>query len=102
MRGVIELFALIVQTADDKGWLSNEHFSVDGTLIQAWASYKSSVRKGGKNDDDDDNNNAGANFKGQTRSNDTHASSTDGVVRRCPCHCCHNRLSDLAEQALAD
>ena len=77
---IIELFGLIVETADRKGWLSNEHFSVDGTLIQAWASHKSFVPKGSK-DDDDDNNNAGADFKGQTRSNDTHESRTDGDAR---------------------
>ena len=34
---IIELFNHIVKTADRKGWLSGEHFSVDGTLIQAWA-----------------------------------------------------------------
>ena len=87
---IIELFALIVQTADDKGWLSNEHFSVDGTLIQAWASHKSFVRKDESDNDidgsgdqraGDTTNNAGADFKDQTRSNATHASSTDGDAR---------------------
>ena len=78
---IIELFSLIVQTANDKGWLSNEHFSVDGTLIQAWASHKSFVPKEESGKDDDDNNNAGADFKGQTRSNATHESSTDDDAR---------------------
>jgi transposase len=53
-----------------KPLLSDEHFSVDGTLIEAWASQKSFRPKGG----DDD---GGANFHGQKRKNDTHASSTD-------------------------
>lgn len=52
--------------------LSDEHFSVDGTLIEAWASHKSFRPKDGSGDGD-----GGANFHGQTRKNDTHASTTD-------------------------
>jgi Transposase domain (DUF772) len=52
--------------------LSDEHFSVDGTLIEAWASQKSFRPKDGSGDDDD-----GANFHGQKRRNDTHASTSD-------------------------
>ena len=84
---IIELFNLIVETADHQGWLSSEHFSVDGSLIQAWASHKSFVLKGGKDDDSDNNSNnssnndLGADFRGQTRSNDTHESSTDADAR---------------------
>src|SRR5437773_3853276 len=55
-----------------KPLLSDEHFSVDGTLIEAWASHKSFRPKDGSGDDDD-----GANFHGQKRKNDTHASVTD-------------------------
>ncbi len=51
--------------------LSRDHFSVDGTLIEACASLKSFKPKDGSGDDD------GENFHGQRRSNDTHASSTD-------------------------
>jgi transposase len=51
--------------------MSDEHFTVDGTLIEAWASQKSFQRKDGKIDGD------GANFRGQQRRNDTHASTTD-------------------------
>jgi hypothetical protein len=51
---------------------SDEHFSVDGTLIEAWASHKSFRPKDGSGDGDD-----GANFHGQKRKNDTHASVTD-------------------------
>jgi transposase len=53
-----------------KPLLSDEHFSVDGTLIEAWASQKSFRPKDGSGDD-------GANFHGQTRKNDTHRSTTD-------------------------
>ncbi|RBB62856.1 transposase, partial [Xanthomonas oryzae] len=37
---VVALFNEVVEMADAKGWLSGEHFSVDGTLIQAWAGHK--------------------------------------------------------------
>lgn len=85
---VIEFFNEVLKIADNKQWLSGEHFSVDGTLIQAWAGHKSFVRK----DDDDAGGGAdgglgadatrdGGNFKGQRRSNDTHESTTDGDAR---------------------
>jgi transposase len=62
----IELFNHIVETAGRKGWLSGEHFSVDGTLIQAWASHRSFVRKDGGGDDDDAGNKStgSTSFKG--------------------------------------
>src|SRR3954469_10415055 len=50
--------------------MSDEHFTVDGTLIEAWASQKSFQRKDGGSDGD------GRNFHGQERKNDTHASTT--------------------------
>ena len=55
-----------------KPLLSDEHFSVDGTLIEAWASQKSFRPKDGSGDAD-----GGTNFHGQQRKNDTHASTTD-------------------------
>ena len=55
-----------------KPLLSDEHFSVDGTLIEAWGSQKSFRPRDGSGDDDD-----GANFHGQKRKNDTHASTSD-------------------------
>ena len=73
---VIELFNHVLQSADAHGWLSGEHFSVDGTLIQAWASHKSFVRKDGIDGDQ-----GGGSFKGQTRSNETQESSTDVDVK---------------------
>ena len=54
-----------------KPLLSDEHFSVDGTLIEAWASHKSFKPKQAETDDD------GSNFHGQLRKNDTHQSTTD-------------------------
>jgi transposase len=59
-----------------KPLLSDEHFSVDGTLIEAWASQKSFRPKDGSGDAD-----GGANFHGQRRKNDTHASTTDPDCR---------------------
>ena len=71
---VIEFFNQIVQQAQEQQLLSGEHFSVDGTLIQAWAGHKSFVPKDGSDDD-------GGNFRGKSRSNDTHESSTDADAR---------------------
>ena len=73
---VIELFNHVLQSADEHGWLSGEHFSVDGTLIQAWASHKSFVRRDGSDGDQ-----GGSSFKGQTRSNETHESTSDWDAR---------------------
>ena len=79
---VIEFFNQIVQQAQEQELLSGEHFSVDGTLIQAWAGHKSFVRKDRTDDDGNANTNANAgNFKDQKRSNDTHESTTDGDAR---------------------
>jgi len=74
---VIEFFNEVLAIAQQKAWLSGEHFSVDGTLIQAWAGHKSFVRR----DDDDQGNGDGGNFKGEKRSNDTHESKTDVDAR---------------------
>jgi transposase len=68
---VVAFFNEVLKQADKKKWLSKEHFSVDGTLIQAWAGHKSFVRKDGKDDED------GGDFRGKSRSNETHESSTD-------------------------
>jgi transposase len=82
---VVEHFFTEVMTlADKRGLLSKEHFSVDGTLIQAWASHKSFVPKDGSDDDVNGGGggrNAQANWKGKPRSNDTHASTTDPDAR---------------------
>jgi transposase len=74
---VIELFNRVVEMADQRGWLCGEHFSVDGTLIQAWASHKSFAPRDRQDGDDS----SSGNFKGQTRSNETHESRTDADAR---------------------
>ena len=65
-----------------KKLLSTDHFSVDGTLIEAWASMKSFRPKDGSdNPPEGGGRNAEANFHGQKRSNETHASTTDADAR---------------------
>ena len=61
-----------------KRFMSDEHFTVDGTLIQAWASQKSFRSKDKSKDGSDDD---GTNFHGQKRSNKTHESKTDPDAR---------------------
>ena len=68
-------FAAVVEIAQERRWVSNEHFSVDGTLIEAWASLKSFRPK-----DDPQGPGAGngwQDFHGEKRSNQTHQSTTD-------------------------
>lgn len=72
------LFAGVMQQAEEAKLLSAEHFSVDGTLIRAWASLKSFVPKDGPPPDKTGSkSNPEVDFKRQKRSNATHASSTD-------------------------
>jgi transposase len=73
-----KLLATILAQPKVKRLLSSDHFSVDGTLIDAWASIKSFRKKdGGDQDGDGPGRNAERNFHGETRSNDTHESTTD-------------------------
>lgn len=74
---VCELFEEVVNLAREQNLLSEEHFSVDGTLIQAWASQKSYRPKSNDDDGNGVGRNREANFHGEKRSNKTHASSTD-------------------------
>lgn len=74
-----EFFAAVVQLARARGWVADEHFSVDATLIEAWASLKSfrpKDRPGGSGD-----GNGWVDFRGQKRDNDTHASTTDAEAK---------------------
>jgi hypothetical protein len=66
-------FAAVNEQA--KKIMSDDHFTVDGMLIQAWASQKSFRAKDGSDDDD------GSDFHGHKRSNDTHESTTDPDAR---------------------
>lgn len=75
---VRELFARVLDQARAKGLLSSEHFSVDGTLIRAWASHKSFVPKDGAPPPaSGSRSNPEIDFKGERRSNETHQSRTD-------------------------
>src|SRR5229473_403721 len=73
-----EFLARVVAQAQAKGWTSDEHFTVDGTLLEAWASVKSFQPKDKKNGPPpDDPGNPTVNFRGEKRSNQTHESKTD-------------------------
>ena len=75
---VRELFERVLDQARSKHLLSSEHFSVDGTLIRAWASQKSFVPKDGPPGPSGGSRaNPEVNFRGERRTNDTHASQTD-------------------------
>jgi transposase len=72
----------VLKQAREADLLSDEHFSVDGTLIEAWASQKSFQRKdGGEGPPSDDPGNPAVNFHGEKRSNETHESRTDPDAR---------------------
>jgi transposase len=81
-----EFFSLIVEQARTRKLLSDEHFTVDGTLIEAWAGQKSFQRKG--SDDDalnppppDRGSNPTVNWHKEKRTNETHESLTDPMAR---------------------
>jgi transposase len=77
-------FAEVLAQARSRGLLSTEHFTVDGTLIEAWASHKSFKPKDGAGADEqppDDPGNPTVNFHGEQRSNTTHQSTTDPEAR---------------------
>src|SRR5947199_5771727 len=72
------VFHTSLHQARERGLLSDEHFTVDRTLLEAWASVKSYQRKDAKNAiPPDDPGNATLDFHGEKRSNQTHASKTD-------------------------
>jgi transposase len=84
LRGAIAdaFFAQVLDEARTHGLLSDEHFTVDGTLLEAWASHKSFRPK----DEDpsappDDPKNPTVNFRGERRKNDSHQSTTDPDAR---------------------
>jgi transposase len=75
-------FAEVVAAIQADGLMSDEHFTVDGTLLEAWASQKSFQPKGtDPRTPPDDPKNPTVNFHGQTRRNDTHQSTTDPDAR---------------------
>ena len=71
-------FDRVLVLARERRFLSDEHFTVDGTLVEAWAGHKSFKKKGSKKaPPPDDPGNPTVDFKGEKRSNATHASTTD-------------------------
>jgi IS5 family transposase len=73
-----EFLARVVGHARAKGWTSDEHFTVDGTLLEAWASVKSFQPKDQKSSPPPDGpGNPTVNFRGEKRSNQTHESKSD-------------------------
>jgi transposase len=81
-EGVRVLFERILDQARAADLLSEEHFSVDGTLIRAWASTKSLIpREGPPPPSSGSKNNPEVDFKGEERKNDTHVSKTDPDAR---------------------
>jgi transposase len=72
-----EFLGEVVEQAREKDLTSDEHFTVDGTLIEAWASLKSFQGKDQKGTPPDDPGNPSVDFHGEKRSNETHESKTD-------------------------
>jgi transposase len=72
-----EFLAQVVEQAHGKGLISDEHFTIDGTLLEAWAGAKSFQAKDKPQPPADDPGNPTVNFHGERRSNETHASTTD-------------------------
>jgi transposase len=74
-------FAEVLAAITAEGLMSDEHFTVDGTLLEAWASHKSFRPKSGPPTPPDDPKNPTVNFHGQQRRNETHQSTTDPDAR---------------------
>jgi len=83
LQGDIAQAFLVALLSDPrvKPLLSDEHFSVDGTLIEAWASMKSFRPKDGSGEPPAEGRNGERDFHGEKRSNETHASTTDPDAR---------------------
>ena len=81
---IAQFFGKIREQAQARGLLSDEHFTVDGTLIEAWASQKSfQPKEGGPSGPagGDEGRNSDVDYRGQKRSNETHGSKTDPDAR---------------------
>lgn len=74
-------FAAVVEEARRRCWTSDDHFTVDGTLLDAWASQKSFRPKGEPPEEPTGDRNPEVDFRGDKRSNETHASRTDPDAR---------------------
>ena len=76
-----EFLSEVVKQAQEQNLTSDEHFTVDGTLVEAWASLKSFQHKDQQKQPPDDPGNPTVDFHGETRSNQTHESTTDPDAR---------------------
>lgn|SRR5512142_395230 len=76
-----KFFENVYRQAREKGLLSDEHFTVDGTLIEAWAGHKSFKSKDDGRGGASSGKNPSVEFRGERRTNDTHQSSTDPEAR---------------------
>jgi transposase len=74
-------FEEVTAAAERAGLLSDEHFTVDGTLLEAWASHNSFKRRDGASQPPDGPSNPAVDFRGERRRNDTHQSTTDPDAR---------------------
>jgi len=74
-------FREVLAEAEAAGLVSDDHFTVDGTLLEAWASQKSFRRRDTPRNTPDDPGNPTINFRGEARTNDTHESTTDPDAR---------------------
>ena len=83
LRGQVDVrfFAAVLEQARGEGLVAEEHFPVDGTLIEAWASQKSFQPKDQPKPPSDDPGNPSIDFRGQKRRNETHESKTDPQAR---------------------
>jgi transposase len=76
-----QFFAAVVRQAKLRRYVSSDHFSVDGTLLEAWASHKSFKPKDGPSSEPPAGRNSELQWHGEKRSNDTHQSTTDPEAR---------------------
>jgi IS5 family transposase len=76
-----EFFEKVLEQARERKFLSDEHFTVDGTLVEAWAGHKSFKKKDAKKAKPKDPGNPSVDFRGEKRTNETHASTTDPEAR---------------------
>jgi hypothetical protein len=74
-------FEQVLDQARGQKFLSDEHFTVDGTLVEAWAGHKSFKKKDAKKSKPEDPGNPSVDFRGEKRTNETHASTTDPEAR---------------------
>jgi transposase len=76
-----EFLSAVISEARRRHLLSEDHFTVDGTLLEAWASFKSFRPKDGGETPGNGENNPSVDFHGEHRANDTHQSTTDPEAR---------------------